>query len=127
MGCFAESLQNRSQRLTSRDAEGIRYPLQAVHIHIFQVTVALSLPILLQCLGIYILLCVTAVVPANTAHKQGKEIIHALGETACLPFAAVISNGAIFQQVVFSAGAISGKGHAGQGKGASAFCVIPRG
>ena len=35
LGCFAEPLQNRSQRLISRDAEGIRHPPQAVHIHIF--------------------------------------------------------------------------------------------
>ena len=109
--CFAEPLQNRSQRLIGRDAESIRHPPPAIHI--FQVTVALSLPVFLQCFGIYILLCVTAVVPADTAHKQGKEIIHALSQTASLPFAAVISNGTIFQQVVFSAGANSGKGHAG--------------
>jgi hypothetical protein len=87
----------------------------------------MSLPILLQCLGIHILLCVTAVVPADTIHKQGKEIVHALGQTACLPFAAVISNGAIFQQMVFSAGAISGKSHAGQCEGCSAVRLIPRG
>ena len=56
-----------------------------------------------------------------------RDSIHALSQTACLTFAAVIADGAIFQQVVFSAGAISGKRHAGQGEGASAFCVIPRG
>ena len=65
--------------------------------------------------------------PADTAHKQGKEIVHALSQTACLTFAAVIADGAILQQMVFSAGAISGKCHAGQCEGCSTVRLIPRG
>ena len=59
-----------SEGEAGRLAESISYPPPAVQIHIFQVDVALPLSVFLQCFGVRILLCVTTVVPADTAHNQ---------------------------------------------------------
>ena len=52
-----------------------------------------------------------------------KEIVHALGQTARLSFAAVIADGAILQQVVSPAGAISCKR---QGTGRKSYIGLLR-
>jgi len=56
---------------------------------------------------------------ATTLKLSTKDFSLELGKggPAAPPFAALLADGAIFQQVVFSAGAISGKSHTGQCEG----------